>query len=153
MEFIHAHICVASTLVRHTPRHTVTEQYRRSCSPPGRRRVEAPIRLCSDDGQRGSYQLVRRVSTDKQAIAVFLDRIPFRADPTFAAMLDIGTMGLLVRVRIEPPSPKQKNKRRDNRSPCHLSYALRRGTKLVCDVECTQKVRTSHAGFPRLLSL
>jgi hypothetical protein len=46
--------------------------------------------LCSDDGQPGSYQLVRRVSTDKQAIAVFLDRIPFRADPTFAAMLDIG---------------------------------------------------------------
>ncbi len=46
--------------------------------------------MCSDDGHTRSYQLVRRVSTDKQAIAVFLDRIPFRADPTFAAMLDIG---------------------------------------------------------------
>jgi hypothetical protein len=46
--------------------------------------------LCSDDGQPGSYQLVRRVSTDNQAIAVVLDGIPFRADPTFAAMLDIG---------------------------------------------------------------
>jgi hypothetical protein len=29
LEFIHAHGCVSSDLVRHTPRHTVTELYRR----------------------------------------------------------------------------------------------------------------------------
>ena len=37
------------------PRHTVTELYRQTCSPPGHRRVDAPIRLCSDDGQSGAY--------------------------------------------------------------------------------------------------
>jgi hypothetical protein len=36
LEFIHAHVCVASNLVRHTPRHTVTELYRQTCSPLSR---------------------------------------------------------------------------------------------------------------------
>src|SRR5258708_40091496 len=46
---------VSSDLVRHTPRHTVTELYRQTCSPPGHRRVDAPIRLWSDDGLTGMY--------------------------------------------------------------------------------------------------
>jgi hypothetical protein len=35
LEFIHAHGCVSSDLVGHTPRHTVTELYRRICAPQG----------------------------------------------------------------------------------------------------------------------
>src|SRR5260221_10437189 len=40
-------------------------------------------------GNRSSYGR-QAEGINREAIAVFLDRIPFRADPTFAAMLDIG---------------------------------------------------------------
>ena len=34
-EFIHAHGCVSSHIVRHAPGHTVTERYRQICPLPG----------------------------------------------------------------------------------------------------------------------
>src|SRR5260370_570781 len=40
-------------------------------------------------GNRSSYGR-QAEGINREAIAVLLDRIPFRADPTFAAMLDIG---------------------------------------------------------------
>src|SRR5260370_21303546 len=40
LEFVHAHGCVSSDLVRHTPRHTVTELYRRICPLPGGKPVK-----------------------------------------------------------------------------------------------------------------
>jgi hypothetical protein len=76
LEFTDTHICVSSNRVRHTPPHTVTELYRRSCSPPGHWRVEVPTRLCSDDGQTGSYRFVRRSSTDKCACVDWSASLP-----------------------------------------------------------------------------
>jgi hypothetical protein len=46
---------------------------------------------------------------------------------------------MLVAVRIEPPSAKQENKRRDNCDPCHFGNALRSGIKSVCDIQHKQE--------------
>jgi hypothetical protein len=52
----------------------------------GRRPTEHPHR--HHLGNRSSYGR-QTEGINREAIAVFLDRIPFRADPTFTAVLDI----------------------------------------------------------------
>src|SRR6478672_13479856 len=54
-KFIHAHGCVSFHIVRHAPAHSVTELSAKSAHCQKHWRVEASIRLCSDDGQTGNY--------------------------------------------------------------------------------------------------